>query len=67
MTLRLSRTSYFYLKADVDTLVSRIVHGRGFNYWEAGMDIMNLDNLYDSFRGYQECMLHQFEQMAKGI
>lgn len=54
----------FYLKADVDTLVTRIVHGRGFNYWESGMDILNLDNLYDSFRNYQECMIAQFDQMA---
>ena len=55
----------FYLKADVDTLVTRIVHGRGFDYWESGMDILNLDNLYDSFRHYQECMIAQFDQMAE--
>ncbi len=53
-----------YLKADVDTLVTRIVHGRGFNYWEAGMDILKEDNLFDSFYKYQECMLAQFEQIA---
>jgi dTMP kinase len=53
-----------YLKADIDTLVSRIVHGRGFNYWEAGMDIMDQDNLFDSFCQYQECMINQFDQMA---
>ena len=55
----------FYLKADVDTLVTRIVHGRGFDYWESGMDILNLDNLYDSFRQYQKCMIAQFDQMAE--
>jgi dTMP kinase len=55
----------FYLKADVDTLVTRIVHGRGFDYWESGMDILNLDNLYDSFRHYQECMIAQLDQMAE--
>ena len=55
----------FYLKADIDTLVTRIVHGRGFDYWESGMDILNLDNLYDSFREYQECMIAQFDQMAE--
>ncbi len=54
-----------YLKADVNTLVTRIVHGRGFNYWEAGMDIMKMDNLYDSFCAYQECMIAQFDQMAR--
>ena len=35
----------FYLKAEVETLVTRIVHGRGFDYWEAGMDIIKADNL----------------------
>ena len=54
-----------YLKADIDTLITRIVHGRGFNYWEAGMDILKLDNLYDSFREYQTRMIEQFSIMAK--
>lgn len=55
----------FYLKADVETLVTRIVHGRGFDYWEAGMDIIKADNLYDSFVQYQTCMISQFENLAK--
>jgi len=54
-----------YLKADINTLITRIVHGRGFNYWEAGMDILKLDNLYDSFREYQTRMIEQFTIMAK--
>ena len=54
-----------YLKADIETLITRIVHGRGFNYWEAGMDILKLDNLYDSFREYQTRMIAQFDKMAK--
>ena len=54
-----------YLKADIDTLVTRIVHGRGFNYWEAGMDILKMNNVYDSFREYQDCMIEQFDIMAK--
>ncbi len=55
----------FYLKADVNTLVTRIVHGRGFDYWEAGMDLLKQNNLYDSFCEYQECMISQFDQMSK--
>lgn len=55
----------FYLKADVETLVTRIVHGRGFDFWEAGMDISKADNLYDSFVEYQTSMIDQFDQMAK--
>lgn len=53
-----------YLRADIPTLVSRIVHGRGFNYWEAGMDIRCADNLYDSFCAYQKLVLEQFDLMT---
>ncbi len=54
----------FYLKADVPHLVSRLVHGRGFNYWESGMDIHCAENLYDSFCQYQSELLNQFDIMA---
>ncbi len=54
-----------YLKADIPTLISRIVHGRGFNYWEAGMDIRCADNLFDSFRAYQAQLIQEFDQMAE--
>ncbi len=54
-----------YLKADVDTLVTRIVHGRGFDYWEAGMDLVKANNLYDSFVTYQASMLAEFDRMAE--
>lgn len=54
----------FYLKADVHTLVTRMVHGRGFDYWESGMDIRCADNLYDSFMVYQAKLIQQFDQMA---
>ncbi len=53
-----------YLKADIQTLIARIVHGRGFNYWEAGMDIRCADNLFDSFKAYQAQLIDQFDQMA---
>jgi dTMP kinase len=53
-----------YLRADVPTLVSRIVHGRGFNYWESGMDIRCAENLYDSFCVYQSKLIEQFDRMA---
>ncbi|HEY9075565.1 MAG TPA: thymidylate kinase [Anaerolineaceae bacterium] len=54
----------FYLRADVPTLVSRMVYGRGFNYWEAGMDMHLADNLYDSFCIYQARLIEQFDAMA---
>lgn len=54
-----------YLKASIPSLVSRIVHGRGFNYWESGMDMRCADNLYDSFHVYQSRLIAQFDAMAK--
>ncbi|NMC30102.1 MAG: thymidylate kinase [Pelolinea sp.] len=54
-----------YLKADIPTLVTRIIHGRGFNFWESGMDIIKEQNLYDSFVQYQTSMIEQFDLMAE--
>lgn len=54
-----------YLRANVASLVTRIVHGRGFNYWESGMDVIKSDNLYDSFVEYQSRMIGQFDDLAK--
>jgi len=54
-----------YLKADVSNLVSRLIHGRGLNYWEAGMDMHPTDNLYDSFIEYQSDLSLVFEQFTK--
>ncbi len=54
-----------YLKADITDLVSRLIHGRGLNYWEAGMDIHLADNLFDSFVDYQSKIGLQFSQLAK--
>lgn len=53
-----------YLKADITTIVARIVHGRGFNHWEAGMDIRCSDNLYDSFISYQSNLLELYDDIA---
>lgn len=54
-----------YLKADISSLVSRIVYGRGFNYWESGMDIRCGNNLYDGFCAYQKLLTEQFDSMAE--
>jgi len=54
----------FYLKADLENLVRRVLRGRGFDYWESGMDVSFADNLYDSFAKYQNELTRQFSQMA---
>ena len=54
-----------YLKADVSDLVSRLIHGRGLNYWEAGMDLRPTDNLFDSFLNYQAKLISLFDQLSQ--
>ncbi len=54
-----------YLKANVTDLISRLIHGRGLNYWEAGMDIRLADNLYDSFINYQSKLTLMFDLLAE--
>ena len=55
----------FYLRGDIPTLIKRMIHGRGFNYWESGMDLHLADDLYDSFCLYQSRLIEQFDQMAE--
>src|SRR5579864_4161787 len=44
----------YYLRAEVQDLVSRVVHGRGaFDYWESGMDLRFGADMYESFVRYQ--------------
>lgn len=54
-----------YMKASIPSLVSRLIHGRGLNYWEAGMDLHIADNFYDSFVQYQTMILEQFDIMSE--
>jgi dTMP kinase len=55
----------FYLKCDLPQIITRMINGRGFDYWESGMDIRCADNLYDSFVVYQSRLIEQFDGMAK--
>jgi dTMP kinase len=42
-----------------------MANGRGFNYWEAGMDMRFADTLYDNFCAYQSRLIAQFDAMAE--
>ncbi len=56
----------FYLRIDsVDDLVPRILEaGRGFDYWESGMDVGFGEDFYDSFVAYQSKLLAEFDRMT---
>ena len=56
----------FYLRVDSpQKLVQRLLaSGRGFDYWESGMDITLGEDLHDSFIEYQKRMLRVFDRMC---
>jgi dTMP kinase len=54
----------FYLKIDVDSLISRVLGARGMDFWESGMDLKGGDDIYDSFRSYQNKLLREYASMA---
>ncbi len=55
----------FYLKADVEHLVSRVVLGRGaFDYWESGMDLRFGADMYESFVRYQTRLIKALDSMV---
>ena len=55
----------FYLKIDVDTLITRVLNARGMEFWESGMDLKGGDDIYDSFRSYQNKLLREYSSMAE--
>jgi len=54
----------FYLKVDVKTLIGRVLAARGMDFWESGMDLKHGDDIYDSFRDYQNKLLREYSSMA---
>src|SRR6478672_8487735 len=54
----------FYLKTDVDTLIRRVLSARGMDFWESGMDLKGGDDIYDSFRAYQNKLLREYASLA---
>ncbi len=64
--LALVPDAIFYLKIRSATELARrvVMSGRGFDYWESGMDMFLGEDFYDSFVAYQARMLHEFERMT---
>src|ERR1043166_9181307 len=54
----------FYLNVDVKTLIGRVLASRGMDFWESGMDLKHGDDIYDSFRAYQNKLLREYASMA---
>lgn len=54
----------FYLRVEVPDLVPRVLGGKGFKYWESGMDIPMGADLYDSFVQYQGRVIGELDRLA---
>jgi dTMP kinase len=54
----------FYLNIDVKNLIQRVLETRGMDFWESGMDLKTGDDIYDSFRSYQNKLLKEYASMA---
>jgi dTMP kinase len=64
--MALAPDAIFYLRVrNSEDLVPRVLAGRGFDYWESGMDLRLGEYLYDSFVAYQQFMLEQFDNMVQ--
>jgi hypothetical protein len=55
----------FYLRLrSTEELAARVLaSGRGFDYWESGMDLGLGNDYYDSFIAYQKQLLREFDRM----
>ena len=54
-----------YLKIGVDDLIPRVLHSRGIDYWEAGMDMHIGIDLFESFRRYQWRLIREYNKMSR--
>src|SRR4051795_283367 len=54
----------FLLNIDVKTLIGRVLESRGMDFWESGMDLKHGDDIYDSFRTYQQKLLKEYASMG---
>src|SRR5215831_12650461 len=56
----------YYLRAEVEHLVSRVVIGRGkFDYWESGMDLRFGSDMYESFVRPQSRLIKALDSMVE--
>ena len=57
----------FYLRLrSAEELAARVLDsGRGFDFWESGMDLGLENDYYDSFIAYQKLLLREFARMSR--
>ena len=54
-----------YLEIDVESLVPRVLAGKGMDYWESGMHLALGNDIFDSFQRYQGRLIDEYNVLAK--
>lgn len=54
----------FYLRAETQDLLPRVLNAGGFDYWESGMDFLPLDDPYEAWMEYQTRLIGQMDAIA---
>ena len=54
-----------YLDIDLEHLLPRVLSGRGFDYWESGLDYLRGPDLFHNFVSYQTTLLREFRELAE--
>jgi dTMP kinase len=54
-----------YLRVAVEELIPRALYGKGFNYWESGMDLAVGEDLFESFCVYQGRVIRELNLMSE--
>src|SRR6267142_594927 len=54
-----------YLEIDVDSLVPRVLQGKGMDYWESGMHLALGNDIFDSFKRYQGSLIDEYNVLAR--
>ncbi|MGB7925466.1 MAG: hypothetical protein WCF57_19665 [Pyrinomonadaceae bacterium] len=55
---------YLRIRAAEELAGRLLISGRGFDFWESGMDMYLGEDLYDSFVQYQTRLLREFDRMS---
>jgi dTMP kinase len=54
-----------YLRIDVNSLIPRVLAGKGMEYWESGMHLALGSDMFDSFRNYQTRLIREYNALAR--
>jgi dTMP kinase len=53
-----------YLDIDVESLIPRVIMGKGMDYWESGMHLALGTDLFDSFEHYQSRLIDEYRRLS---